>query len=140
MGFCGSTSNSSSQREQLRKEKELNDMLDTGQKADEAADKRINKLLLLGAGESGKSTLFKQAINIYGSGFSVNEKKSYTSSIHANIIASIKTLVKMCPELGGGVKPENSNIAHIIDELKGDNDPSSRLTPELAANIKKTME
>ena len=43
-------------------------------------------MLLLGAGESGKSTLFKQMIQIYGKGFPESERKGFTNIIYNNII------------------------------------------------------
>jgi hypothetical protein len=47
---------------------------------------QVNKLLLLGAGESGKSTLFKQMITLYGKGFSESDRMSYLPIIANNII------------------------------------------------------
>jgi GTPase SAR1 family protein len=40
---------------------------------EKVSDQRTFKLLLLGAGESGKSTLFKQMLTIYGKGVSKDE-------------------------------------------------------------------
>jgi GTPase SAR1 family protein len=68
-------------------------------------ERSIHKLLLLGAGESGKSTLFKQINNIYGRGFSEKEKKSYISIIYRNTVASIEELCKQSIEL-----PKNGDI------------------------------
>lgn len=58
-------------------------------------EQQINKLLLLGAGESGKSTLFKQMITIYGKGYPESERKTFTPIIYNNIITSMKILVHM---------------------------------------------
>jgi len=139
MGLCESSDNqklSPQEREKLKLEKERNAELETNMKLDEAADKRINKLLLLGAGESGKSTLFKQAIKIYGNGFNENELKAYGPSIHSNIILSAKMLSKMSIELGFEVRPQNRGSKRFIDEIKGENDPNFHLTPEVASHIK----
>eukprot|EP00252_Welwitschia_mirabilis_P007697 TRINITY_DN19338_c0_g2_i2.p1 TRINITY_DN19338_c0_g2~~TRINITY_DN19338_c0_g2_i2.p1 ORF type:complete len:106 (-),score=18.61 TRINITY_DN19338_c0_g2_i2:36-353(-) len=54
------------------------------------ADKHIQKLLLLGAGESGKSTIFKQIRLLFQTGFDEQERRTYTSVIHANVYQSIK--------------------------------------------------
>ncbi|KAA3490400.1 guanine nucleotide-binding protein alpha-1 subunit [Gossypium australe] len=43
------------------------------------AEKHIQKLLLLGAGESGKSTIFKQIKLLFQTGFDEDELKSYIS-------------------------------------------------------------
>ena len=67
----------------------------------EQKDAMINKLLLLGAGESGKSTLFKQMLMIYGDGFSLAEKKEYKPIIHRNIVSSIQILIDYCDEFSG---------------------------------------
>jgi len=59
---------------------------------DKEKDSEIIKLLLLGAGESGKSTLFKQMIKIYGTGFSEKDLLLYIPMIHNNTIAAMKEL------------------------------------------------
>jgi len=63
-------------------------------------EQQINKLLLLGAGESGKSTLFKQMITIYGKGYPESERKTFTPIIYNNIITSMKILVHMSTTYG----------------------------------------
>lgn len=50
------------------------------------------KLLLLGAGESGKSTVFKQMKVIYGSQYSDAEKAAALPTIYSNIITAMKVL------------------------------------------------
>lgn len=50
-------------------EKIADKAVDKQQRDDQTQQAHINKLLLLGAGASGKSTLFKQMITIYGKGF-----------------------------------------------------------------------
>ncbi|KAJ3250539.1 hypothetical protein HDU77_006573 [Chytriomyces hyalinus] len=51
------------------------------------------KLLLLGAGETGKSTVLKQFKLIYGVGFNEGELKLYRATIILNVITCVKTLV-----------------------------------------------
>lgn len=56
-------------------------------------DEKI-KLLLLGAGESGKSTIFKQMKLIYGDQYSDAEKKQQIPTIYSNILQAVKVLVE----------------------------------------------
>ena len=52
------------------------------------------KLLLLGAGESGKSTFVKQMKIIHGVGYSIDELKNFTSIIHGNLLTSMLEVIK----------------------------------------------
>ena len=55
-------------------------------------DQEKIKLLLLGAGESGKSTIFKQMKKMYGAGFDM-QRPFYKGIIHSNVIESIRKLL-----------------------------------------------
>lgn len=57
------------------------------------------KLLLLGAGESGKSTIAKQMKIIHRNGFSEDEKKSYKSIIYNNVVGAMRVIVNAAEEM-----------------------------------------
>lgn len=54
---------------------------------------------LAGAGESGKSTIFKQMKINYGKGFSLEERKGYAQFIYDNIITSMRSLIEAVEEV-----------------------------------------
>lgn len=102
------------------------------EKANAAAhnqDAQIHKLLLLGAGESGKSTLFKQMIQIYGTGFPEAERKQYVAIIHNNIVLAVRTLVQMAPVLGHKVECDTKQF----EDLKGDEEIHTSLARDIQA-------
>jgi hypothetical protein len=52
------------------------------------------KILLLGAGESGKSTIFKQMKILHLNGFDQEEKLKYKSLVYSNTIESLNVILK----------------------------------------------
>ncbi len=56
------------------------------------------KLLLLGAGESGKSTIVKQMKIIHDNGYSLEERELFKSVVFCNTIQSLFVILKV----GGG--------------------------------------
>jgi len=96
---------------------------------DVQAESNILKLLLLGAGESGKSTLFKQMIQLYGKGFDEEMRRSYTQRIQKNLVGSLKVLVKQSDalpsDLGCALSSENAASKAWMNEFKdGDTIPT----------------
>jgi GTPase SAR1 family protein len=83
MGLCASKA------ETLR-----NQQIEKENMKDFEKESRIQKLLLLGAGESGKSTLFKQIIDLYGEGFTQDAFLEYVPVIHSNTIQAMQTLIQ----------------------------------------------
>jgi hypothetical protein len=69
-----------------KKEEELikNRAIDELNEKDQREDMQIIKLLLLGAGESGKSTLYKQMISLYGKGWNDKERRKFLETIYSN--------------------------------------------------------
>ncbi|KAJ3412514.1 guanine nucleotide-binding protein subunit alpha [Chytridiales sp. JEL 0842] len=86
MGNCGSTP---AEAEANKKSREIEKQL----KADAKADSDSVKLLLLGSGESGKSTVLKQFKLIHGVGFTDAERTGFRPAILGNVIGCAKTLV-----------------------------------------------
>ncbi|KAI9493133.1 guanine nucleotide binding protein, alpha subunit [Zychaea mexicana] len=64
--------------------------------------KRLNrevKILLLGAGDSGKSTVLKQMRLIHASGFSPAEREAFRLVIFGNILSAMQSLLECMNEL-----------------------------------------
>jgi len=61
--------------------------------AKEQKENNITKLLLLGAGESGKSTLFKQMIKLYGKGYDEQDRKGFIANVSKNLATCAEVLV-----------------------------------------------
>lgn len=84
-----------------------------------AVEEKKVKLLLLGAGESGKSTIFKQMKVIYGETYSNDERKQIVPTIFSNIISAMKVLITNAKALGlvdqVQCKEELETIAGIDD-------------------------
>ncbi|GAO15188.1 uncharacterized protein UV8b_04647 [Ustilaginoidea virens] len=78
------------------------------------------KLLLLGAGESGKSTILKQMKLIYSQGFNKNERLEWKPVVFNNIIQSFRTICDAMSELDYKFDgPDNEkHMAHILVELE----------------------
>jgi len=96
MGLCASAESKLTpeerEKEKLAKIRSRN--LERKAENEHFADQLIHKMLLLGAGESGKSTLFKQMVAIYGTGFTDEERRQYPPIIHNNVVTSVQTLIK----------------------------------------------
>jgi hypothetical protein len=69
------------------------------------------KLLLLGAGESGKSTIAKQMKILYLKGFTSTERNTYKEVVVANAVMAMRALVLAAQNFGIAIKPENQEHA-----------------------------
>eukprot|EP01100_Stratorugosa_tubuloviscum_P014956 TRINITY_DN82_c1_g2_i1.p1 TRINITY_DN82_c1_g2~~TRINITY_DN82_c1_g2_i1.p1 ORF type:complete len:352 (-),score=139.41 TRINITY_DN82_c1_g2_i1:72-1127(-) len=114
---------------------------DTSKNIDQAISKaRIKldnevKLLLLGAGESGKSTFAKQIKIIHLKGFSLEERSSYKPIIFNNAISSMRCLIAAARdfnlELNDASKRATTSVTAGSEDCF-----AGELTPELANDIK----
>lgn len=80
--------------------------------------RRQVKLLLLGAGESGKSTFLKQMKIIHGLKFEPELVKEYQLVIYNNIVRGMKVLVDARDKLNiGWQDPKNVDHAYLLMKL-----------------------
>mmetsp|Transcript_20953 Transcript_20953/g.31252 ORF Transcript_20953/g.31252 Transcript_20953/m.31252 type:complete len:355 (-) Transcript_20953:239-1303(-) len=102
-------------------------------------EKHMHKLLMLGAGESGKSTMFKQLITIYGNGFSKEDREYYTDVILQNVLESMQGMLKYYDEL---VEQKDSNLKEIkwTEELKESKERILRMSHLVSLGSKLTSE
>lgn len=97
--------------QQRRRSKKIDRLL----KKDKNILRRQVKLLLLGAGESGKSTFLKQMKIIHGDNFDNDSVMQYKSTIYQNTIKGMKVLVDARVKLGiRWANPESSKYANHV--------------------------
>uniref|UniRef100_A0A915DYU3 Uncharacterized protein n=1 Tax=Ditylenchus dipsaci TaxID=166011 RepID=A0A915DYU3_9BILA len=107
--------------------------IDERLKADHERAQREVKLLLLGAGESGKSTIVKQMKIIHETGYSEEERKAYRPVVYSNTIQSMMAIIRAMGQLKVTFRnPTRSEDARQFFLLVQSTD-EGELPPELAS-------
>nr|6OIJ_A Chain A, Guanine nucleotide-binding protein G(i) subunit alpha-1,Guanine nucleotide-binding protein subunit alpha-11 [Homo sapiens] len=73
---------------------ERSKMIDRNLREDGEKARRELKLLLLGTGESGKSTFIKQMRIIHGAGYSEEDKRGFTKLVYQNIFTAMQAMIR----------------------------------------------
>uniref|UniRef100_A0AAY4C5I4 Uncharacterized protein n=1 Tax=Denticeps clupeoides TaxID=299321 RepID=A0AAY4C5I4_9TELE len=92
-------------------------------KEDADKDARTVKLLLLGAGESGKSTIVKQMKIIHKDGYSLEECLEFITIIYSNTLQSIMAIVKAMSTLNinygdAAAQDDARKLMHLADTIE----------------------
>jgi len=107
------------QKKQEKLDKKLSETISKGLKEDYNNEKLIVKMLLLGAGESGKSTIFKQLKILNLSGFSMEERHEASKNINYNIMCALRDVCMACRDLnilfGSDDNRQRSNLILSLD-------------------------
>jgi len=92
-----------------------NDEIENQLKNDRIKLRNEVKMLLLGAGESGKSTILKQMKLIHDSGYTRDERESYKEIIFSNTIQSMRVILEAMENMGIPLaEPHNARHAHVV--------------------------
>ncbi|KAL1935534.1 hypothetical protein VTP01DRAFT_4674 [Rhizomucor pusillus] len=98
-------------------EKQRNQEIEAQIKRDRANMKMEIKMLLLGAGESGKSTILKQMKLIHDGGYTPEERESFKEVIFSNTIQSMRVTMEAMQMLGIQFRnPENEIHRRLVLE------------------------
>ena len=98
-------------------QKESNRQIEAQIKKDIEERKHIVKLLILGTGQSGKSTLLKQMQLIYGTGFSQYDREYYRKVIQTNIYLDLLAMLNAIKTLQ--IAYDSDEIMDIADFIGG---------------------
>lgn len=90
---CLGNSKTEDQRNEEKQQREANKKIEKQLQKDKQIYRATHRLLLLGAGESGKSTIVKQMRILHVNGFNAEEKKQKIHDIKNNIKEAIETIV-----------------------------------------------
>ncbi|XP_030371925.1 guanine nucleotide-binding protein G(q) subunit alpha isoform X4 [Scaptodrosophila lebanonensis] len=105
--------------EEAKEQKRINQEIEKQLRRDKRDARRELKLLLLGTGESGKSTFIKQMRIIHGSGYSDDDKRGYIKLVFQNIFMAMQSMIKAMDMLkisyGVGEHSELADLVMSID-------------------------
>jgi len=79
---------------EAREQKQINREIEKQLRLDKKNQRRELKLLLLGTGESGKSTFIKQMRIIHGTGYSDEDKRSFVKLVYQNIFMAMHSMIR----------------------------------------------
>jgi len=128
MGCCMSQED----REGRRKNDEIENQL----KRDRLSLRNEVKMLLLGAGESGKSTILKQMKLIHDGGYSPEERESFKEIIFSNTVQSMRVILEAMENMNISLQMDGNSrhvntILNLPSQIEGDH-----LPPEVSQAIR----
>ncbi|CAH1126932.1 unnamed protein product [Ceutorhynchus assimilis] len=104
---------------EAKEQKRINAAIEKQLSRDKKNSRREVKLLLLGTGESGKSTFIKQMRIIHGAGYSEEDKISFVKLIFQNIFMAMQSMLKAMDLLniqyGDKANEEKAELVKDID-------------------------
>uniref|UniRef100_A0A8D0AUJ5 Guanine nucleotide-binding protein subunit alpha n=1 Tax=Sander lucioperca TaxID=283035 RepID=A0A8D0AUJ5_SANLU len=104
--------------EEAKESKRINAEIDKQLRRDKRDSRRELKLLLLGTGESGKSTFIKQMRIIHGAGYSDEDKRGFIRLVYQNIFTSMQSMIRATETLKIPYKFEqNRSNAMLVKEV-----------------------
>ncbi|KAI9314325.1 guanine nucleotide binding protein, alpha subunit [Dichotomocladium elegans] len=110
MGCC--------QSNEVHDGKARNEEIENQLKRDKLNMRNEVKMLLLGAGESGKSTILKQMKLIHDGGYSHDEREAFKEIIFSNTVQSMRVILEAMDNMGVALaQPANRHHAAIIMDL-----------------------
>ncbi|KAK9459117.1 guanine nucleotide binding protein, alpha subunit [Lipomyces oligophaga] len=117
--------------------KARNDAIELELKRDGISRRTEIKMLLLGAGESGKSTIIKQMKLIHEGGYSRDERLAFRAVIYTNTIQSMKVIIEAMDVLQISLANPDKNLqyARLLYDIPSQLDGDENLPPEVGAAI-----
>ncbi|KAI5644415.1 g-protein alpha subunit domain-containing protein [Phthorimaea operculella] len=104
--------------EEAKEQKRINQEIERQLRKDKRDARRELKLLLLGTGESGKSTFIKQMRIIHGSGYSDDDKRGFIKLVYQNIFMAMQSMIRAMDLLKIAYgNPSNSEKAELISAI-----------------------
>ena len=120
-----------------RNARRLSDRINKELLASAKENENLVKLLLLGAGESGKSTFVKQMKIIHGDGYSIGELNNFIGIIHGNLLTSMVQVIKAMDKLNITLhNPSNQSYASKIINFPTPVEHGMVVPPEIGEKMK----
>lgn len=104
--------------EEEKAKRQINKRIEEELKKEKQVYRATHRLLLLGAGESGKSTIVKQMRILHVNGFSSDERKHKIEDIKKNIRDAILTITGAMSTLNPPVLLENTDNQFRVDYMQ----------------------
>ncbi|KAE8444501.1 G protein alpha subunit [Mollisiaceae sp. DMI_Dod_QoI] len=130
MGACMSSN------QEETEQKKRSQAIDKKLEEDSRRLRRECKILLLGSGESGKSTIVKQMKIIHQNGYTVDELALYRLTIYKNLIDCAKALIGAMRQFNiEPTNPVNIEYSDYLYDYSVDPNPHTPLSPKVATAI-----
>ncbi|CAK5080263.1 unnamed protein product [Meloidogyne enterolobii] len=133
MGLC--------QSEEAKDQSKRNRSIDNKIRDEARAEKNTFKLLLLGAGECGKSTLMKQMRFMHNKGFSEEELLQQRAVVYSNTVHAMADLLKGMEKYNITFRDESRRLdAKLVFETIAKGKEQEAFSDELAVAMKRLWE
>ncbi|CAF3833988.1 unnamed protein product [Rotaria magnacalcarata] len=121
---------------EAREQKQINREIEKQLRLDKKNQRRELKLLLLGTGESGKSTFIKQMRIIHGTGYSEEDKRSFVKLVYQNIFMAMHSMIRAMDTLKIQYRDKRNEHEHAALVRSVDYETVTTFEPQYVEAIK----